>query len=182
MLKGQPADLLAELVRATALGDQVAFAELYRLTSGKLYAIALRMLANADSASEALQEAYLRIWAQSGQYDAGRGQPTHWMAGITRHVCIDLLRRNATRPQLEPDPETIDQTIAPHDIVGVDIERCLKQLDVIESRAILMAFHYGLSHAELAKRFAVPLGTMKSTIRRALAKLRACLEAGEANV
>jgi RNA polymerase sigma-70 factor (ECF subfamily) len=62
------ADLSLELVRATAAGDQIAFAELYRLTSGRLYAIASRMLGNADAAGEALQEAYIRIWTQSGQY------------------------------------------------------------------------------------------------------------------
>ena len=59
----EPADLPSELLRATALGDQIAFAELYRLTSAKLFAIASRMLRNADAASEALQEAYVRIWS-----------------------------------------------------------------------------------------------------------------------
>jgi DNA-directed RNA polymerase specialized sigma24 family protein len=58
------AELSLELVRATASGDQVAFAELYRLTSGKLYAIASRMLGNADAAGEAVQEAYIRFWTE----------------------------------------------------------------------------------------------------------------------
>ena len=181
MSKEQPADLLAELLHATAARDQIAFAELYRLTSGKLYAIACRILANSDTAGEALQEAYLRIWTQSGQYEAAKGRPIHWMSGIVRHVCIDMLRRDASCLRPGPDLEAIEEAVPPHDIVGVDIERCLARLDVTESKAILMAFHFGLSHAELAQTFAVPLGTMKSTIRRALGKLRECLEAGDAN-
>jgi RNA polymerase sigma factor (sigma-70 family) len=177
----QPPDLLAESLRATAGADQVAFAELYRLISGKLYAIASRMLTNSDTAGEALQESYLRIWTRSGQCDAGKGQPIHWMSGIVRHVCIDLLRRSASQAALNLDLKSIEEAVPPTDIVAVDIERCLKRLDGMESRAILMAFHYGLSHAELAKWFAVPLGTMKSIVRRALGKLRECLEPGDAN-
>ena len=175
----EPADLPSELLRATALGDQIAFAELYRLTSGKLFAIASRMLRNADAASEALQEAYVRIWALSGQYDPERGQPIHWMSGIVRHICIDLLRSSASRLPTSPDLEEIEGLVPPHDIVAVDIDRCLQRLDAMQSKAILMAFYLGLSHAELAKTFAVPLGTMKSTIRRGLAKLKECLDPGD---
>jgi RNA polymerase sigma-70 factor, ECF subfamily len=181
MSEVRPADLLAELLCATARGDQMAFAELYRLTSGKLYAIASRMLVNFDTAGEALQESYLRIWTQSAQYEAGKGQPIHWMSAIVRHVCIDLLRLGANRLSPNPYLEAIEEAVPPQDIITVDIERCMKRLDGIESKAILMAFHYGLSHAELAERFALPLGTMKSIIRRALGKLRECLESGDAN-
>ncbi|MBV8133525.1 MAG: sigma-70 family RNA polymerase sigma factor [Alphaproteobacteria bacterium] len=173
------ADLPSELLRATALGDQIAFAELYRLTNGKLLAIASRMLRDADAAGEALQEAYVRIWAVSGQYNPEKGQPIHWMSGIVRHICIDVLRSNASRRPTAPDLEEIEGLVPPHDIVGVDIERCLQRLDAMQSKAILMAFYFGLSHAELAKSFGVPLGTMKSTIRRGLAKLKECLDPGD---
>jgi len=100
----QPEELLLELLRATALGDQIAFAELYRITSGKLYAIASRMLRRADTASDALQEAYVRIWTQSGDYDVDKGQPIHWMAAIVRHVCIDMLRRTASPTSAQSRP------------------------------------------------------------------------------
>lgn len=175
------ADPLRELLRATGLGDQIAFAELYRLTSGKLYAIANRMLRRADTASEALQEAYLQIWTQSDRFDPAKGQALHWMAGIIRRVCIDMLRRSKSQLSPGPDLDEVEQVIPPHDIASVDIERCLRHLDVMQSKAILMAFYYGFSHAELAKMFAVPLGTMKSTIRRGLASLRQCLDAGDPN-
>jgi len=176
-----PADPLLELLCASALGDQIAFAELYRLTSGKLYAIASRMLRSADAAGDALQEAYVRIWTQSGQHNPEKGQPIHWMSGIVRHICIDMLRSSANRLPTGPDLQEIEGLVPPRDIVAVDIDRCLQRLDAMESKAILMAFYLGLSHAELAKTFAVPLGTMKSTIRRGLAKLKECLDPGGAN-
>jgi RNA polymerase sigma-70 factor, ECF subfamily len=176
-----PADRPLELLRATALGDQVAFAELYRMTSGKLYAIASRMLRSADAGSEALQEAFVRIWTQSGQYDPEKGQAIHWMSGIVRHVCIDMLRHSASQPPPGPDLEEIEEVVFPQDIVALDLDRCLKRLDAMQSKAILMAFHFGLSHSELAKSFAVPLGTMKSTIRRGLARLKECLDPGDVN-
>jgi RNA polymerase sigma-70 factor, ECF subfamily len=77
------ADLPSELLRAIALGDQIAFAELYRSDEQQLFASAGRMLRNADAASEALQEAYVRIWALFGQYDPEKGQPIHWMSGMS---------------------------------------------------------------------------------------------------
>jgi RNA polymerase sigma-70 factor (ECF subfamily) len=177
----QPEGLLLELLRATALGDQIAFAELYRITSAKLYAIASRMLRRADTASDALQEAYVRIWTQSGDYDVDKGQPIHWMAAIVRHVCVDMLRRTASQPLPSPDLQEIEEVVPPHDIVSVDIDRCLRRLDATQSKAILMAFYFGLSHAELAQVFAVPLGTMKSIIRRALARLKECLDPDDVN-
>jgi RNA polymerase sigma factor (sigma-70 family) len=137
------------------------------------------MLRSADAASEALQEAYVRIWALSGQYDSEKGQPIYWMSGIVRHICIDMLRSGARRLPIGPDLEEIEGLVPPHDIVAVDIDRCLQRLDAMQSRAILMAFYLGLSHAELAKTFAVPLGTMKSTIRGGLAKLKECLDPGD---
>jgi len=174
-------DPLRELLRATGLGDQIAFAELYRLTSGKLYAIAHRMLRRADTASEALQEAYLQIWTQSDRYDPAKGQAIQWMAGIIHRVCIDMLRRSKSQLSPGPNLDEVEQVIPPHDIASVDIERCLRHLDAMQSKAILMAFYYGFSHAALAKMLAVPLGTMKSTIRRGLASLRQCLDAGDPN-
>jgi RNA polymerase sigma-70 factor (ECF subfamily) len=172
------ADPLLELLRASALGDQIAFAELYRATSSRLFAIASRMLGRADSASDALQESYIRIWTQSGQYHVEKGQPIHWMAGIVRHVCIDMRRRSASQRVPGPDLEAI-ANVPLDDIASVDLKRCLEKLDAAQFKAILMAFHFGLSHSELAKTFAVPLGTMKSTIRRGLIRLKECLDAGD---
>jgi RNA polymerase sigma-70 factor, ECF subfamily len=170
-------DLLAELLRATAQRDQVAFAELYRLTSGKLYAVARRMFAGqADPASEAAQEAFTRIWVDAAQYDPAKGKPIHWMLLILRHVCLDMRRRSANCPAPAVELDTLEIAVASPEGASLDLERCIGQLETREASAILMAVHYGLSHTELAERFAMPLGSVKSMIRRALSKLRVCLE------
>ena len=83
--------LLADLLAAAAQRGEVAFAELYRLTSGKLYALARRIV-GTSRASDALQEAYVRIWTNAGRYDPARGRPQHWMAAVTRNYCLSMLR------------------------------------------------------------------------------------------
>lgn len=172
-------DLHAELLRAAALGDELAFAELYRLTSARLYGVARRLLRSTDLASDALQEAFVRIWTDAARFDPDRGQPLHWMLAIQRNICLDMLRRAAVRPGADVDLDDIELAVPAAEGASRDLERCLHRLDPQESEAILMAVHYGLSHTELARRFDVPLGTMKSTIRRALLRLRGCLEPEE---
>jgi RNA polymerase sigma-70 factor (ECF subfamily) len=176
---GEAHDLLVELLRAVAQRDQVAFAELYRLTSAQLYAVARRMfLGKTDPSAEAVQEAFTRIWIDAARYDPAKGKPIHWMLSILRHVCLDIRRSSASRPASDADLEALEIAVAPPEGAAIDLQRCLSELETREASAVLLAMHYGLSHSELARRFAMPLGSMKSMIRRALAKLRACLEAG----
>jgi RNA polymerase sigma-70 factor (ECF subfamily) len=170
-------DLLSELLRAAAERDEVAFAELYRLTAGKLYAVARRMFGGqADPAAEATQEAFTRIWVNAAQYDPLKGKPIHWMLSIVRHVCLDMRRRGAGLPPSDVALDMVEIATPPQQGAALDLQRCMGRLEAREAHAILLALHYGLSHMELAQRFAMPLGSMKSLLRRALAKLRACLE------
>ncbi len=172
-----PYDLYVELLRATAEKDDIAFAELYRQTSGRLYGIANRLMRDADLAKEALQESFMRIWTCAHQYDPDRGSPFHWMAGLTRHICIDMLRRRSARPVADIDIATLEIAVPAQEGASPDLERCVGELQTNEAQALMLAVHHGMSHSELAQRFNVPLGTMKSTIRRSLLKLRSCLEA-----
>lgn len=171
-----PYDLHAELLRATAAQDDVAFAELYRQTSSRLYGIARRLLRDPDLANEALQETFMRIWTRAQYYDRDRGSPLHWMASLTRHICIDMLRRRSAQPVADLDIATLEIPVPAQEGASPDLERCVGQLEANEAQALMLAVHHGLSHTELAQRFNVPLGTMKSTIRRSLLKLRSCLE------
>ena len=93
---------LADLLARTALSDQQAFAELYRLTSSHLYAIALRILRVSGAAEEVLQESYVNIWHHAGSYVAAKSQPLTWMTSIVRNRCLDQIRRR------EVDTVTID--------------------------------------------------------------------------
>src|SRR6266567_1890439 len=93
---------LTELLGRAALSDQQAFAELYRLTSAHLYAVALRILRESAAAEEVLQESFVNIWHHAGSYVAARSQPLTWLTSIVRNRCLDQLRRR------EVDTVTMD--------------------------------------------------------------------------
>jgi RNA polymerase sigma-70 factor, ECF subfamily len=168
------------LVRA-ALGDQGAFRSLYDATAARLFAICLRIVRDRTFAEDALQEAYLRIWERSRQFDPARGNALAWIIGITRNHAIDLIRSRGREaiapPQLEP--EAADPTAHAGIEAAADlgaIGRCLAGLDDGPRRAIVLAYRYGLSHEELATLLGAPLGTVKTWVSRGLARLRLCLD------
>jgi len=175
-------DALGELLSRSALGDRAAFARLYQATSSKLYGVALRILRREDWAEEVLQECYVNVWRHATEYNASRAAPMTWMTSIVRNRCLDWLRR----PNPEPLAEGAEENIADAGRGPLDelersqeagaVARCLRGLDARQRQAIALAFFDGLSHAELAQHLREPLGTVKTWVRRGLAKLRSCLE------
>ncbi|HRC72054.1 MAG TPA: sigma-70 family RNA polymerase sigma factor [Candidatus Competibacter sp.] len=179
-----PPDPLTELLAATARGDRQAFAELYRLTRGRLYAITLALLRQREAAEDVLQETYLAVWRAAGQYQPGRASALVWLMAITRHRAIEWLRRRRRRAaenHAEPLSEEALQIPDSQPSLSVDhpahaVQECLRRLSAEQSQAIKLAFFQGLSHEELAARLQAPLGTVKSWIRRGLLQLKGCLE------
>lgn len=176
-------DHLVAALRGVAAGDRAALATLYRETSGKLFAVCRRILVDGHDAEEALQETYLAIWRRAGGYDVARGSPTTWLVVVARHCAIDrlrALRRTAAGPIEQADdvaddrPSAFDLASAGHD--ERRLHDCLGELAAGDRAFIATAFFQGESYATLATRESLPLGTVKSRIRRALLKLRACLE------
>src|SRR5882672_2227628 len=96
---------LMELLARTALADQQAFAELYRLTSPHLYAVALRILRESAAAEEVLQESFVNIWHHAGSYVAAKSQPLTWLTSIVRNRCLDQLRRREVETVTMDDEE-----------------------------------------------------------------------------
>ncbi len=177
---------LMELLARTAMSDQKAFADLYRLTSSHLYAVALRILRQSTAAEEVLQESFVNIWHHAGSYVAGKSQPLTWLTSIVRNRCLDQLRRRevdtVTMDDEEQEMTFADDSPSPLDLLvtGADaraVKGCVEGLDAGQKQAIALAFYQGLSHSELAQHLAQPLGTVKSWVRRGLERLRACLEA-----
>lgn len=180
---------LMELLARTALGDQRAFAELYRAASPHLYAIAVRIVRNGALAEEMLQEAFVSVWHHAGTYDVAKSQPITWLTSIVRNRCLDWLRRRdidteplATNdddaPAWEPPsdgPSPVDLLLAAADAQA--LRGCVDLLESGPRQAIALAFFQGLSHRELASHLREPLGTVKSWVRRGLATLRRCLDA-----
>jgi RNA polymerase sigma-70 factor (ECF subfamily) len=176
---------LMELLARTAVADQQAFAELYRLTSAHLYAVALRILREAAAAEEVLQESFVNVWRHAGSYVAAKSQPLTWLTSIVRNRCLDRLRRREIET-VTLDDEEENVTIAadgpsPLEMLlsGADaraVGACVEALEPGQKQAIALAFFQGLSHSELARHLRQPLGTVKSWIRRGLERLRTCLD------
>lgn len=180
---------LTELLQATAKGDERAFSELYRESSSHLYGLLLRMLQRRDWAEEALQDCFIKIWQKAETYERDKGAPLTWLMTVARYRALDILRMK--RPEVEmPENEDgseslsiafADETQDPQARAeeGQGIARmraCLRDLPREQREAVLLAYYEGYTHQELAVMMRAPLGTVKSWVRRGLARLRECLE------
>jgi len=175
-------DILADMLRRVATGDRAAFEEVYRRTSAKLFGVCLRILPVRQEAEEILQEAYLSVWRRAASFDATRGSAMTWLITLTRNRAVDRLRAGgkvATTPIDLADMVADTRPLAPALIEAAEDEArlayCVGTLENGEATLIRTAFFEGSTYAELASRAAIPLGTIKSRIRRALMKLRDCL-------
>ena len=179
---------LADLLARTALSDQAAFAELYRLAAPHLYGVALRILREPALAEDLLQEAFVNVWHHAGSYNAAKAKPQTWLTSIVRNRCLDQLRRREpdtvtlTRDDDEPEMELEGIGPTPEELLlsGADansVRSCIEGLEGGQRQAIALAFVQGLSHAELAEHLRQPLGTVKSLVRRGLERLKKCLDA-----
>ncbi|MEO8669057.1 MAG: sigma-70 family RNA polymerase sigma factor [Bauldia sp.] len=172
-------DELAALIERSAGGDRDSFRLLYQRTSAKLFASVRRILGSNAAAEDAVQEAYVRIWNRSGDFDRAYGSPIAWMTTIARHAAIDIVRRGAERisafsGELDdqvPDPlAAADRTDA-----GGALTSCLEKLDADRRGMVLLAYCYGWSREELSRRFDKPVATVKTVLRRSLIVLKECL-------
>ncbi len=176
-------DELAQLLLATARGDRTAFARLYELTAPRLLAAGVHMLKRREFAEDVLQDLFVKVWHRASEYHAERGGVLTWLYSVQRYLALDRLR--AQRPTQEIDDE-LSNTLAfegpdPAALaVGSDmaarVHGCLEQLTDVQRQSVTLAFFEGLTHVELTQRLQMPLGTVKSWIRRGLMSLQRCLE------
>ena len=176
---------LAALLAKTALGDRAAFAELYRETRTKLFAVSLRIVRERPIAEEALQDSFVNIWNHAGDYARAKSAPTTWMTAIVRNRSLDIVRRTREEPDIDdalatalPDETAVPAAEAEARARAHSLRECLGELDPEQRQTIALAFFHGLSHSELAAHMKKPLGTVKTHVRRGLAKLRDCLARG----
>lgn len=178
------AELVAALARVAA-GDRAALRDVYRRTAPKLFGVCLRISQDREAAEDILQDVYLKVWNRAGRFDETRASPITWLCAIARNTAIDW-RRAHGGPELLSDDHAAgvaDERATAEETIGTDQERarifhCLNGLDAKQGGAIRSAFFDGLTYAELAERMKVPLGTMKSWVRRGLLQLRECLGDG----
>lgn len=173
---------LALLLERVAGGDRGALPVLYNRTSAKLYGICLRLLGNEAEAEDALQDAYVTVWRNAARFDPAKASPITWLAVVARNKAIDRLRRRkVSTEQIDSAADVADDSPTAFDLVQRDqdaarLSGCLDELEEKARAMIRAAFLDGASYPELAKREGVPLGTMKSWIRRGLLRLRGCLD------
>ncbi len=173
---------LVPLMQAVAAGDRNALADLYGRTSPKLYGICVRLLGSEPEAEDVLQDVYLTVWNKAGSFDREKASPITWLAVLARNKAIDRLRRQrAPTTTLDDAPDLADDSPSVLEVLEQDEDQrrlngCLDELDEQQRASIRAAFLDGATYPQLAERENVPLGTMKSWIRRGLLRLRGCLE------
>lgn len=175
----------ATLLARTAAGDRAAFRALYDAQAPRLYAVALRVTRQGPLAADAVHDAFLQVWRNAARFDPSRGSPEAWLLTLVRYRALDIARRRMREAPEEEAPERADdgpdalaQLMRGTESAALSI--CLRRLEETRRKLVVMAFVDGLSHSELAERTHIPLGTVKSWIRRSLQSLRACLEEGRA--
>ena len=187
------AEALVALIARIARQDEGALDELYHSTVGRVYGMALRILRDEQGAEEVAEEVFFQVWRQAGRYDPARGRPLGWLLNLARSRALDQLRRR-DEALSHPDPTTLHGEEAggeldifdgresrdPQDLLAATeahrgLHRALAALEPVPRQMVALAFFRGLTHEEIAASTDLPLGTVKSHIRRALAALRAAL-------
>lgn len=183
-------DEVRRLLARVVLRDAQAFETLYRRVAGRLMAVALRVVQDRAAAEDVLQEVFASLWNGADRAAPGQDRTLAWLCVVTRHRAIDLLRKRRPEEPLHWRDEQGEERM--HDLPADDaspmarllareddaqLAHCMGQLEAEPRRALLLAFHEGLTHAEVARRMARPLGTVKAWTRRSLMRLKGCMEA-----
>jgi RNA polymerase sigma factor (sigma-70 family) len=175
--------IVAALARIPG-GDRAALQTVYRLTSAKLFGVCLRILGERSEAEDVLQEVFVTVWRKAADFDAAQASPMTWLIAITRNRAIDRLRASRQSRHMAPieaaddvaDAAPIADSVLESTQDTTRLHGCLDELATHERAALRGAFFDGNTYEDLAAGMTVPLGTMKSWIRRAMMKLKACLE------
>jgi len=176
--------LLSRAIARVANRDDDALKYVYRHTSAKLFGVVLRILNDREEAEDVLQDVYLTVWNKADRFDPEKASPITWLVAMARNRAIDRLRARGGRvmagvdeAEALPDTAPLASTLIETDEDKARLDGCIDGLDPKHASAVRTAFFEGLTYDALAQAVGVPLGTMKSWIRRALISLRACLEA-----
>ncbi len=177
-MRGRMKDVTAGadgLLQQMAAGDQRAFQQLYESHAKWIYAISYRILREPQAAEDATQEAFVKLWRNASRFDPARGSGKSWIGIIARNSALDLIRRRQPADELD---DAVMATMATDAVDPPDpkLGKCLGQLPPDQARAIVTMYSYGLSHSELSEQFDLPLGTIKSWVRRGTQALRQCME------
>jgi RNA polymerase sigma-70 factor (ECF subfamily) len=168
-----------ELIERIADGDRPAFEELYRRYARPVLGLALRRLGDRGRAEDAAQDAFVAIWRSARTYNRNRGRGAPWVYAVARNAITDGLRKTpepTAELQEEPSTEPSPGEQAEMSWTAWRVHRALEVLPPHERPVIELAYWRGLSQSEVAKTLGIPLGTVKTRTRSALARLADALE------
>jgi len=178
----------AGLNESFGAGDETALAEAYRQFAPLVHTLALRSLRDNSAADDVTQEVFIRVWRSRSAFDPAKARLPAWIVGITRNVITDAqaasmreTRKVLAAVELSPDPEQA----AGHAAAEVLADRLLldgelERLGEPQGSILKLAFYDDLTHSQISQKLDLPLGTVKSHIRRSLSQLRSRLEVDRA--
>jgi RNA polymerase sigma-70 factor (ECF subfamily) len=170
------AQLAAALARCT-VGDRSALQMIYDSEVARMVGVARRILIRQDLAEEAVHDAFVRIWNGARGFDPQRGSAIGWLYTIVRNCALTIYRGEHRYDH--DDPNDI-QSVVPDDSISrlpetSALRRCLERIERPRRDVVVLAYVHGMSHGEMAGRLKVPLGTIKSWVRRGLISLQECM-------
>ena len=178
---GEEEDALGELLAQVSRGDDAALESLYDQSVGKVYGLALAITKSREDAEEVVCDVYTQVWVKARDFSDARGSGMAWLMIICRSRSLDKLRSNQARvtissldssKQAEPEPELMDPEVTLSRFQqSAGVTRALGALSSIQKQAVMLAFFRGSSHGDVAATLGLPLGTVKSHLRRALLSL-----------
>ena len=177
---------LAELLRRSGRGDEVAFAALYDEMSARVYGLALRVVRDPSQAEEVTQEAMMELWRTASRFDSGRGSPVSWILTIVHRKAVDRVRsaeassRRDTTYHQENAAVDHDSTAeaAQASMEARRVRQALHSLTEVQREALELAYFGGYTHTEVAAMLDLPVGTAKTRIRDGLIRLRDTMGVG----
>ena len=165
------------LLPRIAAGDADAVQECIDRYGNLVWTIARRLTRSAAEAEDAVQEVFIDVWKSAARFDADRSTEAAFVAMVARRRLIDQLRRAERRPQTTEMPEGFDVAGIDADHVETNADaalamRALQQIKPEQRDVLMMSVYHGMTHAEIVEETGLPLGTVKSHIRRGLTEVR----------
>ncbi len=171
-----------QLIKLIALKDAPALEQLYDRYEKAIYCFAHRIVNDVMMAEEVVQELFMRIWNFAERYEATQGKLSTWMFTLTRNIAIDILRKKQNRIQKQlaeqqqlnaiPDSRKATEEQVENNWVGDEVRKAMKALNEDQQMVVEWIYYQGLTQQEVAERYEIPLGTVKSRVRLAMKQLK----------
>lgn len=185
-LKSVSTDQFYEIVKGMVERDEASLSMLYDCTLSKVYGLALKITRRHDLAEDVVGDTYWQAWQEAPRFDIARGPTMAWLMMICRSRAIDALRR-LDEAESHPEPQDL---VAPEQAASAPLDNLLTlerdsalyaamaTLSAIQRQLVALAFFKGLTHEDIAEQMNMPLGSVKSNIKRAQTKLKVVLMSG----